>query len=180
MSNFIKTRKSGNFNALWFYAIYEKLAWGYRIIFPDGSEKPGDVKMCSLRKTVTKNYRKWKHRKKMLNAALKEGKKQKIGLWADFWWAKFWRKGKTLRRLALELTDTEDLPTYEISNIERSRQVIDALNQFEKYYQQFDWLFTKVDPMLGWQIEHFKDCLLSQKEKEIKRDVPRRFIQYFQ
>lgn len=181
----IKTRLAGDFNAPWFFAIYQKVSKGfYSILLPNGEIEHlipvphTKAKYCSLRKTVTKNFNKWKYRKKMLNKSLKE---KKISLWQEYWWAKYWRKGKTLRVLALELAKMENLPEYEISNKERSKQIIDALDQSEKYHYKFDILFAHVDPMFAYRIETFKDFLkdYSKKEQKTYKDIPRRFIQYF-
>lgn len=177
----MKTRVAGDPDAPWFEAMYQRMWWGWKIIV-DGKIMRGHsntTKMCSLRKTVSKNYKKWKYRRDCLNKAIK---RKKLGLWAYFWWAKFWRKGKILRKLCLELKKYDDLPNYEPNNKERSRSIINAIDQSEKYYRKFDILFADVDPMLGYKIDDFTTFLKiykKEKKKEIVRDVPYRFIQYF-
>jgi len=171
----VKARIRGDFNAPWMDVIYRRMkGFYYKIVKGKKSDKK--IQYRTLRKTVTINFHKWKSRKKSLNKSLKE---RKITLWTEFWWAKFWRKGKTLRKLAMELKDVTNLPNYQISNKDRSNQIINALDQAEKHYTQYDELFINTDPMLAYGIDEFNLFKKKHKAKEIIRDIPRRFISYF-
>ncbi len=175
----IKTRLAGDFDAPWFDGIYRKVWWGWEVFVKGKAFRiiQGKPKICSMRKTVTKNFNKWKYRRKTLNAALK---KKEITIWQEYWWAKFWRKGKTLRVLIEELKDTEELPNYSSTNRDRYFQILDALNQTEKHYQQYDPLFINVDPKLGWQCDTFKDFIKENKKLEkYKVKMPRQYIAYY-
>lgn len=177
----IVARKKGDFNAPWLELVYRKVKWGYQILFPDGTKSLPNVPCGyrTLRKTTTRNLHKWKYRKKVLNESLKT---RELTLWTNFWWAKFWRKSTTLRKLAEQLKNTPDLGNYDISNEERSRRIVDALNQAEEYYRKFDFLFMEVDPMLGYQCDSFGDFL--KKNKKVKKEkfyrpLPFNYVKYF-
>lgn len=179
----VKTRLKGDFNAPWISATWEILKGGCQVFFNEtivgGVQKKTPVR--TLRKATSRNWNRWKFRRRILNETLK---KKKLGIFADFWWAKFWRKGDSLRKQATQLRNEPDMTNYKMSNKERSAQILQALNQAEGYYIKFQALFNDVDPMLGYQIEKFVDFVKIYKKKFKKepeniRYIPKRYIAYF-
>ena len=181
----VKTRKFGSSETPetpWIEAVWMKVKDGWSVIFA-GTEivRPQErSEYRTLRKVVYRNWHRWKFRRKLLNLALR---KRKLGIYADFWWAKFWRRGGALRNLATELRDEPDLPSYVMSNRERADQILTALNQAEGYYLKFQELFNDVDPMLGYGVDVIDFIKVYKKrfkkEPEHIRYVPPRYIAYF-
>jgi len=171
----MKIRKRGDFDAVWFSATFKRIKNGMYFFFT-GEEKV-DFPTITIRKTVYKNFHKWKYRRTILKNLLK---KKKISLMTEYWWAKYWRKGKTLRTLLEELKNEPELVHgYSMTNKERYDQVLNALDQADEYYSKFDLLFTNVDPMLGFRCDSFKDFVKEKKEKITYRPIPNKYISYF-
>lgn len=166
----------------YFKVIFEReTRWGYRLLFPDGKlfRDGSTPEIKTTRKVAYTNFHKWKRRRKMLNICLK---KKELTLFTDFWWAKYWRRGEALRAICKDLVLEPDLPHYEMTNKDRAAQILNALDQADRYYNQFSTLFMHVSIKdLGYGIDLFTDFVKDMRKQEIalKRRFPKEYNMYF-
>lgn len=160
-----------------FPAEYIKTKKGWDVVLPLGVKtNTREIKLKTLRKTIRTNLHQYRMRRERLKKQLK---KKKLTLFLSYSWAKYWRKVELLEMLANKLDGDTGLSVYQMSNQERKKQILGAVNQTREHWMQFAPLFEDIDTKTfayGLDFKDFRETL-PKEEKPLR--MPARYISYF-
>ncbi len=168
-----KIREWNIYNAPFVVAKYKQVKgiWSWFI----GTKKV-EFKKKTIRRVIRKNLSIWEFRRELLKKLLK---KKRVDLRTKFWWAKYWRRGKALRKLIEELKGMDNLPNYTITNKERYERIKEALDKSEEHFRNFNFFFMDVPDDFGYQKENFTEFMKDREEDVTYTPITNKYMQYF-